>query len=244
MSNSILIGLSQQTVLRQHMDIVANNLANLGTTSYKAETPLFEDYLLDAEKGDADEATLHFVRDYGIFRDLGQGKFQTTDRPLDIAVNGMGYLVVETGAGERYMRGGSFRLDADGQIVTPGGDPLLGDNGRPVRIDGNNTDLTIAKDGTISGGAGIVGRLQVVEFDNDHALRKAGEGLYTTDEIPQPTDRVELLQGMLESSNVEPIIEMTKLIQISRAYASASKLMEASGDLTRRAVQTLGRTQG
>lgn len=240
MSNTILIGLSRQSVLRQQMDIVANNLANVSTVGYKAEAPVFDDFIVDPADTSRPRDDLHFVRDYGNYRNLSEGKFEKTGRPLDLAISGLAYFRVGTEEGERFTRSGSFQLSADGELITPTGNSILDNGGQPIQIDPNVETITIASDGTISTEDGPIGQIGVVQFENNLALKKTGDGLYETDQQPEEAEEASVLQGMLEGSNVQPILEMTRLIEINRAYGQASTLLETSAELTRRAIQTIG----
>jgi flagellar basal-body rod protein FlgF len=126
METSILVALSRQDTLARQLDVVANNLANMNTTAFKAERMMFADYLVQV--GSADGATgdaIAFVRDFATVRDPSEGKLEETGGDLDVALAGEGYLVVQTPQGERYTRDGHLRLDEAGQLVTDDGLPVL-----------------------------------------------------------------------------------------------------------------------
>ena len=118
MDNSVLVGLSRQVALARELDVVANNIANLNTTGYKADGALFEEYLDSAARADQSGGSVSFVRDLGVWHDMSQGPIERTGNPLDVAVDGKGFLVVQTPGGERYTRNGSMQLNATGQLVT------------------------------------------------------------------------------------------------------------------------------
>jgi flagellar basal-body rod protein FlgF len=219
--NALLLSLSKQMVMRRTMDIIANNLANMNTTGFKRESALFEEYLVPFETETADgpkTENLSFVRDYGIVRDMTVGHLETTSNPLDLAIEGQGYFSVETPEGVRYTRNGHFIRDAEGRIAMTGGALLLDDSGQPISLAEGENDIKVAEDGTISTEQGVKGRIAVVKFANMQDMNKIGESLYETTQTPEPSDKVSIMQGMLETSNVEPIIEMTNMIEALRSY--------------------------
>jgi flagellar basal-body rod protein FlgF len=220
MQNSEYISLSLQTALRVQMDVVANNLANMNTTAYKSEHTLFKEYLVETDDGEE----VSFVQDWGLVRDTSAGKLNTTGNPLDVAISGDGYFVVETESGIQYTRNGHFRLNDIGQLVTGDGSLVLDDGAQPILFTEFDTNIKIAADGTISTDAGVLGRLDVVNFENQQLLKKAGNSQYTTDQAPFPATAATTVQGMIEGSNVNSILEMTDMIRINRAYQSNASL--------------------
>lgn len=235
--NTAYIALSRQTALRRQIDVIANNIANMNTAAYKNQRMLFEEYLVKP----AAETRLSFVQDVSVFRELAAGEMRPTNNPLDLAINGDGYFVVETDGGERYTRNGQFRLDAEGTLVTAAGDPVLDIDSQPILLDPNERELTIARDGTVSGALGPIAQIAVVDFDDPYQLKALGGSLYETDQQPQPVDNAALVQGMIEGSNVQPIVEMTKLTTLARSYQSTQRLIENDHDLRRRTIRALGR---
>ncbi len=235
--NTAYIALSRQTALRRQIDVIANNIANMNTAAYKNQRMLFEEYLVEP----AAKTRLSFVQDVSVFRELSAGELRATSNPLDVAINGDGYFVVETDGGERYTRNGHFRLDADGMLVTAGGNAVLDIDSQQILLDPNERELTIARDGTISGALGPIAQIAVVDFDDPYQLKALGGSLYETDQRPQPVDNAAIVQGMIEGSNVEPIVEMTKLTTLARSYQSTQRLIENDHDLRRRTIRALGR---
>lgn len=242
MDSVTLLGLSQQMTLRRTMDMIANNLANASTTAYKSEQMIFEEYLVEVENAGV-TSSMTFVIDKGLARDVSIGRFEVTGGQLDIAVDGPGYLAVETPSGERYTRNGHLRLDAEGRLVTTDGQAVLDNNSRPITLNPEDGDLSIAGDGTISvKGAERIARLKLVEFDNPRLLEKEGAGLYGPGtETPRTAEKSKIVQGALESSNVQPILEMSRMIDVSRTYQATARLLDRSEDLTVKTIQSLGR---
>ena len=149
MQNAVLVGLSRQVALGREMDVVANNIANLNTTGFKADGSIFEEFLASAARADQTGGQVSFVRDRGIWHDMSQGPVEHTGNSLDVAIDGKGFLVVQTPRGERYTRNGSMQINASGQLVTSDGFAVLGDGG-PIQFQPNDRQVSISRDGTIS----------------------------------------------------------------------------------------------
>ncbi len=237
MENTSYIALSYQMALQRQMDIVANNIANMNSTAFRGERALFEEFLVDATNG----RELSFVQDFGLIRDTKEGPSRPTRNPLDIAISGKGWLTAEGDDGPRYTRNGHMRIDDEGRLVTQGGLPILGDDGGPLVFEAVEGAITIADDGTISSDAGLIGKINIVTFDNEQEMKKVGDSLYSTEQRPQPAGDYTLLQGMVESSNVEGVVEMTRMMEVVRTYTATQKLMDGNHDLLRRAIGRLGR---
>jgi flagellar basal-body rod protein FlgF len=238
MENALLVGLSAQIALRRNMDIIANNLANVSTTGFKRETPMFEELLAPVEADTSSMREISFVRDWGILRDMTSGALLQTGSAFDVAVEGDGMLVVRTPEGDRYTRDGHMKLDPQGTIVTSNGDPIVGEGG-PITLPPGATEIKIAQDGTISTKEGPLGRLSIVAFPTG-ALHKQGKNLYAADIAPQPATSTRVLQGMIERSNVEPVYEMTQMIEVLRAYQHSTEQLNATDELIRKALNRIG----
>mgnify|MGYP003870546405 FL=1 len=229
------VALSRQIALQRALQVVANNVANLGTTGFKAQSVLFETVLERA----GEPRTVAFVQDVATVRDPSPGPILPTGGPLDLAIRGPGYFTVLTPAGERYTRAGQFLRDAQGELVTPDGHPLLDEGGRPIVLPPEETAPTIAADGTIAGRRGILGRIGLVSFPAPERLRPEGGGLLASDEPPIPGAPGGIVQGALEGSNVQGVLEITRLIEITRAFEGTQRMIETHHELTRRAVERL-----
>lgn len=241
MDNSFLVGLSAQQVLQQRMDITANNLANMTTAGFKTEHLVMREL---SEKPAAAHDTpndIAFVDSWMLQRDFGPGSVEQTGNPLDVAVEGPGFFVIQTPNGPAYTRDGQFSLDAAGQMVTRAGYPVQGGGG-PIMIDPTLGDVTISKDGTISQGDVVAGKLQVVDFKTPGALEKMGDNLWlATDEAPLTPASIRVAPGFVEGSNVNAVRELTDMIEISRAYQSVSKMLSNSDELRGASIEKLAR---
>lgn len=235
MNNASYVGLSLQMVLKRELDIIANNVANANTTGFQAEDPLFSEYLAKLDQLDE----IAFVQDRATLNDTSPGPIQVTGNPLDVAIIGDGYFVVETTEGFRYTRAGAFQLNADGQIVTPSGAAVMGEGNSPLFIAPGETSISIGRDGTISTENGAVGRLEVVNFEHPETLLKVGDTLYSAEETPTPAEQPQVSQGTIEGSNVRPVVELTRLIEVSRTYQQVQQMIDAEAEIARKAITTL-----
>ena len=238
MHNSLLVGLTAQMTLRRNMEIVSNNLANVSTSGFKRETPAFEELVVPVQADSAQMRKISFVRDWGVIRDMSGGPLQQTGAPLDVAIEGDGFMVVRTPDGERFTRDGHFQLDASGKIVNANGFPVLSEGGE-ITIPPGETAIRIGQDGSVSTPPGIIGKIRVVSLSHA-SMRKEGGNLYRSDEQPSPATDARVVQGAIERSNVQPVVEMTRMIEIMRAYQSSTETLNATDDIIRRAVQRLG----
>ncbi len=239
MENAGYIALSRQMVLRREMDVIANNMANINTPAYKGQSMLFVEYLETSDSGEK----MSFVQDVALVRNLTEGQMTTTDNPLDLAISGEAYFEIDTPTGSRYSRNGTFQLNADGELVTSSGERVLGEGGNPITLPLNSSDVTITRDGTISTDQGPAGRLRLVRFENEQALVKLADGLYDADgQNPLPAEGTEVLQGAIEGSNVQGIIELTRMIETVRSYSATGRMVNDEHERQRRAIQTLGGT--
>jgi flagellar basal-body rod protein FlgF/flagellar basal-body rod protein FlgG len=200
------------------LDTIANNLANASTVGYRAQHNVFSSVL--AEAGSASSSPIsQAMNNFGILSgttlDQSQGALQKTGNDLDLAIQGSGYFVVQTPNGPMYTRNGSFQVSSKGQLITSSGDPVIGSNGTITMPPG---EVSISADGTISSQGAVAGKLKVVQFAPGTTLTSAGETYYSAppkSEIPATDSTVK--QGMLESSNVNPVTSMVELITAQRS---------------------------
>lgn len=243
MENAAYIGLSRQMTLRRELDIVANNIANADTNGFKVEQLMVGTEIGQRARNDAIRPSASFVLDKGVGRDFTQGSVKQTGRALDFAIEGEGaFFRVQSGTGEAYTRDGGFTTNAEGVLTTKQGLPVLGDGGEIV-LDPERGPASVAPDGTVTQRGEPVGRLTAVRFDTLSVLQKSGDGLYRNTSNARPVDApdAQIRQGMLESSNVNTLLEITNLIEINRAYERVTKMIENTNDLSRRSVERLGR---
>jgi flagellar basal-body rod protein FlgF len=245
MDNTLYVGLSRQMVLQRQMDIVANNIANMDTTGFKVESLMEKTDLGSPATTQFIPSPVKFVASNGVARDFGQGSLSATGNPLDMAIDGQGFFQVQGPNGARFTRDGRFTLDTSGKLITQQGLPVLDEGGSEITIDAEKGPVSLGPDGSLSQGRDRVGKVGVFTFTNPGALEKDGDNLFknASNLSPQPATDAKVRQGMVEGSNVKPVIEITNMIQVSRAYEQIAKMMDSQADLSARAVQRLGKVQ-
>ena len=248
MENALLVGLSRQMTLERQLDVVANNLANVNTNGFKSDQMMFEEYLYSGAHEDdfrMPDRRVSYVQDRGTFHDMSEGATQQTNNPLDVAIDGNGFLAVQTAGGERYTRDGNLQINNRGQLVTGSGNPVLGNSG-PIVFQPTDHDINISPDGTITVQEGnaradsIRGKLRVVNFADAQKLLKQGDNLYSAGDGGAQQDlKSTIRQGYVEKSNVNSVVEMSRMIEINRAYSNIANLLSAEGDLHKSAIEKL-----
>lgn len=246
MDISSYVLLSQEQALKRRLDIVANNLANTSTVGFKREQPLFHEYVERADDAIIDDAkATSFVLDFHAIHDLAPGAFQPTGNPLDVMIEGPGYLAVELpdGAGTAYTRAGFVNVLQTGELATAGGQRLLDEAGQPITVPPEEAGrISISADGSVMGQNGPLGRLAVTVFDDETNLAPRGDGLYSGAQgRVLNAEETKLRSGGVEGSNVQPIVETTAMIDILRSYQNSVRMAESLNDLRKRALDRLGR---
>ena len=226
------------------VDTIANNLANVNTPGFRGSHNIFSSILATA--GGTSLSTLNQdVNDYGVLGgsrlDNSQGALVSTGNSLDLAMEGPGYLVVQTASGPVYTRGGSLHVSSKGQLVTAAGDAVMGDSG-PIMIVGQ--PVAISSDGTISTNGAISGRLKLVEFASAGAIQRVGGDYYTAPiGDASVATSTQVRQGMLESANVNPITNVVELITAQRDVETMRRVLTMfSNELDKTAVQEVPRS--
>jgi len=227
----------------QSLETIANNLANVSTAGFRASHNVFSSVL--ATTSDSGLSVLNQdANDYGVLSgtqlDSTQGALVPTGNALDFAMEGPGYFAVQTASGTVYTRGGNFRVSPQRQLITAAGDPVLGDNG-PITVAGE--PVSVSSDGTISANGAISGRLALVEFAPNVEIQSAGGTYYsvpTGSAVAAKSSAVR--QGMLESSNVNPITSVVELITAQREVETMRRVLTMfSTEMDKAAVQDLPR---
>lgn len=234
MENSIFIGLSRQVALKSKMNLISNNIANMSTPGYRSQNAVFAQYINKSPitpkvpvKEDISQ-----VYDYGQYQNTAQGSFHQTGNQTDVAINGPGYFGVTGPNGETlYTRAGNFRLNANSQLVTSAGYPVANAGGAPIVVPKDTTEINIDPNGNISDQNGIIGQLMVSEFDNVQKLEAAGENTYRAGGANAiPAQNSVVVQGAIENSNVNPVLEMTRMIDVLRSYQATQSMLKDEHD--------------
>ena len=253
MENALLVGLSRQISLSHELDIIANNIANVDTTGFKSDNASFSEFLMSrASDGDfsGGDKRVSFVQDRASWIDLAPGAIERTGDPLNVAIDGPGYLVVQTANGPRYTRNGALSLNSTGQLVTSDGNPVLGGSG-PITLQQGDHDVSISPSGIITVREGTStadsprGQLQLVSFAQPGRLQKDGGSTFMAPNgvTPSPASaNTRFVQGAVEKSNVNAVGEMTRMIEITRNYSDISAILQQQGEQRRSALQQLSQT--
>lgn len=205
------------------LSVTANNLANAATPGFKQDIPIFKDFI--------------------VFRtqpDFSQGQLARTDRPLDLALSGPGFLQVDTPNGPRYTRNGSLSLTGEGQLVTREGWPVAGN----VTIPAEAREIAITAEGEVVADGERAGVIELVEFEDPKQLEKEGYNLFRPTDpnvVPQAAADTRLEQGYLETSNVNVTESMIHLIDLSRCYEAYQKVIQSFEETDTRIVNDVGR---
>ncbi|MCB1396335.1 MAG: flagellar hook-basal body complex protein, partial [Rhodobacteraceae bacterium] len=214
MDNPGYTTLTRQSGLLSEMQVLAHNIANLSTTGFRREGVLFSEYVrqLDRQEEPLSMAAARAHQTY-----LTQGTLTQTGGTLDLAIEGEGFFLVETPQGERLTRAGHFSTDAAGEMVNPDGHRLLDIGGSPVFVPAGAAQIAIARDGTVSADGQPLAQIGLMRPEDPSQLRRAAGTLHEATGPLVPVDEPVLLQGFLEDSNVNPISEMARLIEVQRA---------------------------
>lgn len=238
MQNGLYVAVSAQVALQRRLETVADNIANMNTVGYRATGVSFE-----SELARAGDTTLNFVSPGTDFVSRRMGGLVKTDNPLDFAVQGNGWFGIQTPSGAAYTRDGRARIDESGTLRTLNGDPILDAGGAPILVDGAAGPLTVSSDGMISQSGRQVGAIGLFTIDPDARLTRAENSGVVPDKPALPIldfTRDGVVQGAVESSNVDPVREMSRLIEITRAFDGvAAEASQSEGSL-QDAIKTLG----
>jgi flagellar basal-body rod protein FlgF len=229
------------------MDVIANNVANASTTGYKRQGIAFDTLVGPATPGNTHK-TASFVYDRATYRDTSNGPIVGTGNPLDLAIMGQGYFQVQMPDGSTgYTRGGALALDSDGDLITQSGQKLIGDGGS-ITIPNTASQINISEDGYVTArvdnGSDLaqLGKIVLMKFDDAQKMTPAGAGVYTTTQNPTPATDSAIKQFSLESSNVEPVTEITDMIRIMRSYEQVSNMISNENQRQVDAVSRLSKT--
>ncbi|MEI6160534.1 MAG: flagellar basal-body rod protein FlgF [Roseococcus sp.] len=236
------IVLSRLSSQMRASQLTANNLANADTPGYRASRPIFAEHVERQGRvnGPRGAGQVGYTWDRASWRETQPGAISQTGNPLDVAISGAGFFVVETSRGERYTRAGRFAIGADGQLVDQTGAAVLNTDSRPIAVAPNDTRIEIQGDGTIRSENGVLGRLRIVRFADDQGLRAEGDRhLDAAGQDPEEIARPQVVQGALEGSNVQSVLEMTRMMSELREFQFATQFMEREGERQQSAVDRL-----
>jgi len=237
MENAGYVALNRQSGLAAELRVIANNVANLGTAGFRREGAVFAEHVFGLGAG---TPSLSMAEGAGRIVDLSQGPLRQTGGDLDLAVEGEGFFLVAAPEGPRLTRAGSFVLTPEGEIATAEGYRLLDDGQAPVAVPPGAGRIAVARDGTLSAGGMPVARIGLfVAADPGAMVHAAGTTFLPGGDI-EPVAAPVILQGFIEESNVDPVAEIARMIEVQRAYELGQGLLEAEDERIRAAVRTLG----
>lgn len=228
--------LNRQSGLMREMGVVANNIANSSTTGFRREGVVFSEFIAALDQ----DPSLSMAHASGRHVDLTQSTLSQTGGPFDFAIQGDGFFLIETPDGNRLTRAGSFTPSAEGELVTTDGYRLLDGGGAPVFVPPDARGVSLAADGTLSAGGQPIAQIGLWQPSDPLSLRHQSGTLFNSDAI-EPVEGATVLQGMLEDSNVEPVSEIARMIEVQRAYELGQKFLDAEDERVRGVITALGR---
>ncbi|MEO0989518.1 MAG: flagellar hook-basal body complex protein [Pseudomonadota bacterium] len=236
MDNAVYANLNRQMGLLREMDAVSNNLANMSTTGYRSKQIQFVEHVRGLE-GPAESLSMASAESSRT--DLSQGGLVQTGGRFDFAVEGEGFFMLATPNGDRLTRAGSFSTDEAGFLVNPDGLQVLDAGGGPIAIPAAANEISMGQDGTLTADGVPIGQLGVFLPDNALGLiREAGVRFEA--EGVQPIEDPNVLQGFLENSNVNPVLEVARMIEVQRAYEAGQAFLTREDERVKNVIQTLG----
>lgn len=238
MDNASYVTLTRMSGLRREMDMVAHNIANTATVGFKREGMVFSEFVVGTERH---EPSLSMALGNTRQTYQRQGAFSQTGGTFDLAIEGEGYFQLETPQGARLTRAGVFTPNQAGELVNMDGHRVLDLGGAPIFVPPDARTISVARDGTFSADGAPFAQVGLVRPVDPVTLSRAAGTLFVVDGAVEPIDAPMLLQGFVEESNVDPIIELARMIEVQRAYERGQKLLETEDERIRSVVQTLGR---
>jgi flagellar basal-body rod protein FlgF len=229
--------LTRQTGLMREMQMIANNIANAATTGYRAEGMIFSEFVARAEGA----PSLSMARGNTPLTSQVQGPMEATGGTFDFAIEGAGFFLIDTPEGERLTRNGAFALSGEGDLVTMDGFRVLDAGGAPIFIPPDAGQPGLGTDGTLSADGRPLAQLGLFQPVEGAALIRVGGNLFDSRGAIVPVEEGEILQGFREGSNVEPLSEVARMIEVQRAYEMGQSFLEAEHERVRRALDTFTR---
>lgn len=235
MSNVSYVALSRQRALASELTSIANNVANADTTGFRRDAFIFSEYV----NALAGEPSLSQTRIGARMIDPAQGGMTATGGPFDLAIEGAGYFTVDSPSGPRLTRAGSFVLNEAGVMTTPDGHPLAGEGGAPIAVPADAGRIVISADGVVTANDENIGRIELVDADPTTLVRDGGNLFRATVETT-PVERSAIRQGQLENSNVNVVLEVSRMIEVQRAFEMVQQMLNDDAERARRAIDALG----
>ena len=240
MQSNFHVALSAQISLQKRLETIANNVANASTVGFRAEEVKFETVLSHASS-----TPVAFASAGQGYLSRASGEIVRTDNPLDVAVQGDAWLGIQTPAGPVYTRDGRLKMTPTGELQTLNGYAVLDAGSSPVQLDPNAGAPRIARDGAISQNNRAIGAIGLFKIDDKASLKRFDNSGVIPDRPATPAvefSKIGMQQGFIERANVNPVMEMSKLIMVSRAFDAVSSSLKDSESAQQEAIRTLGAT--
>lgn len=238
MDNSVYTTLNRQAGLIREMQAVANNIANMSTTGFRKEGVIFAEHV---EALDGTEPSLSMATASTRNLDMTQGALTKTGGTFDFAIQGDGFFLIQTPQGERLTRAGAFTPNAEGELVTMDGMRLLDGGGTPIFIPPDARAISLASDGTLTADGRPVAQVGLWLPENPIDLVHEAGVLFRAEGGTVPVEQATILQGFVENSNVDPILEIARMIEVQRAYEMGQTFLDREDERIRGVIQTLSR---
>lgn len=238
MDNAIYTALTRQSGLMNEMRTIANNIANANTTGFRREGVVFSEYMVPLDRGGE---TLSMANGRGRMVDLEQGGLTQTNGKYDVAIDGQGFMMVQTPQGNRLTRAGAFMPNAEGELVNPDGYQLLDDGQAPIVIPPNARSVGIGTDGTISADGNPIGQIGIFAEPSLSDLRHEAGTLFDPGGAVEPMDDGTIRQGFIEESNVDPVLEISRMVEVQRAYELGQSFLDQEDQRIRMTITSLTR---
>ncbi len=238
MQDSLYVALSSQIALERRLNTIADNVANASTVGFRATGVKFKDMV-----SGSGEKAVSFASSGDTFLSTAHGSLTETGNPFDFAIQGDAWFGIETPAGTVMTRDGRFSMNENGELMSLEGYPVLDAGGAPIQLDPRNGAPTAGADGSLRQGDQLVGAIGLFAFDpGENFVRFENSGIVPSREPEPITDRADIgvAQGFVEESNVNPVMEMTRLIQVQRAFENVAALIRQNEASTTDAIKTLG----
>ena len=238
MDNGIYAALTRQSGLMREMRVVANNIANANTTGFRREGVIFSEHLTPLDRrGD----TLSMANARGRMVDLHQAVLNQTNGTFDVAIEGEGFFMISTPEGNRLTRAGAFMPSAEGELMNADGHRLLDDGGAPIIVPAGMGQIAIGPDGTLSAAGQPIARIGVFAQPPGEDLLHDGGTTFQFSAEPEPMEDARVRQGFLEDSNVDPVFEISRMIEVQRAYEMGQTFLDREDQRIRSIVSSINR---
>lgn len=232
MDNAIYAALTRQSGLMREMRTVANNMANSSTTGFRREGVVFSEHMTSLRDG---QETLSMANAHGRQVDLTPGSLTLTGGRFDLALEREGFFMVETPQGNRLTRAGAFLLSPEGELINADGYRVLDEGQAPIALPPGARSIGVGADGTVSADGQPVGRIGVFDQPDRSLLRHYGGTLFSSEGAEPVVDPV-VRQGFLEESNVNPVLEIARMIEVQRAYELGQSFLDGEDQRIRAAI--------